>query len=226
MDTSASFPGICPYQSRSGWIITKLFETIIRKHFCPLVCSKRNQIPHLRDKRVLLFTEGHISRYNVDLIEYLISLSIDLFVFPPNATKIMQPLDVSCFRVFKNRFRPRLFEVMKLKMGDDSQYQKYRSSVATALLDEAPGTIRRMSTIQQGFRDSGLVPLDESVVLKNNLFIAQEKEEFKRIRKRKPDLSGLITTIEMLQLLRSRSLMQDMLVQLKWRTIYLNKKKI
>ena len=89
----------------------------------------------------------------------------------------MQPLDVDIFGPFKNKFRQRLSFILSTKNNDLglNQAQLYRNAVASALLDESPGTIHRRQTILSAFLKSGVFPRNLETVMTNPQFKLQEQ---------------------------------------------------
>ena len=79
------------YQS-SGWMSLNLFEKWTRQVFIPAVKGIRIEC-NLQDKPALLFVDGHSSRHNATLMEYLVTENIHCVLLPPHTSHILQPLD-------------------------------------------------------------------------------------------------------------------------------------
>ena len=102
---SKCFPG-CQYRfegpdgtlyakSDSGWIDSELFLTWLKKILLKHVVSQRP---------VLLFTDGHKSHINLDVVDLCRQNDIILFCLPPHTTHALQPLDVSVFKSLKDHY--------------------------------------------------------------------------------------------------------------------------
>ena len=53
---------------------------------------------------VLLFTDGHKSHLNLDVIDLCWTNDIILFCLPPHTTHALQPLDVAVFKSLKDNY--------------------------------------------------------------------------------------------------------------------------
>ena len=63
---------------------------------------------------VLIICDGHITRYNCTAVQWAMTHHIHLFILPPNATAILQPLDLVIFSVFKLRMAAELQKMAKV----------------------------------------------------------------------------------------------------------------
>ena len=83
-------------KSDSGWIDSELFLTWMKKIFLKHVVTQRP---------VLLFTDGHKSHLNLDIIIDLCrTIDIILFCLLPHTTHALQPLDVAVFKSLKDNY--------------------------------------------------------------------------------------------------------------------------
>jgi hypothetical protein len=55
--------------------------------------------------RHLLILDGHGSHVTVDVVKTARSVGLDLLTLPSHTSHAMQPLDVACFKPFKQAFR-------------------------------------------------------------------------------------------------------------------------
>ena len=82
-------------KSDSGWIDSELFLMWLKIFFLKHVVSQRP---------VVLFTDGHKSHINIDVIDLCRQNDIILFCLPPHTTHALQPLDVSVFKSLKDHY--------------------------------------------------------------------------------------------------------------------------
>jgi hypothetical protein len=52
---------------------------------------------------VVLLLDNHSTRYDADTLEMARGLGVIIKTYPPNATPLLQVLDVSCFGPFKHK---------------------------------------------------------------------------------------------------------------------------
>ena len=57
------------------------------------------------NSRILLLVDGHKSRVTQETAELAHKNNIDLMLFPSHTNHILQPLDVSVFKPFKDKYR-------------------------------------------------------------------------------------------------------------------------
>jgi hypothetical protein len=85
-----------------AWMIGHFFKSWIghfvkNVHDCGLHIS-----PSCRH---LLILDGHGSHVTMDVVKTARSVGLDLLTLPSHTSHAMQPLDVSCFKPFKQAFR-------------------------------------------------------------------------------------------------------------------------
>ncbi|KAJ8928014.1 hypothetical protein NQ314_019480 [Rhamnusium bicolor] len=85
--------------SDNGWMKRELFYEYISNVFHPYVLNKKIQFP------VILFVDGHKTHLTYELSKLCTSLKIILIALYPNATRFLQPADVSCFRPLKGAWK-------------------------------------------------------------------------------------------------------------------------
>ena len=103
------FPGVCPnfnFQdvnpedydvgvSANGWMSADNFFCWLANCFYPSVVNKVT-FP------IIIFMDGHTSHINVAVSEFCREKEIILFCFIPQASHLLQPLDVSVYGPLKN----------------------------------------------------------------------------------------------------------------------------
>ncbi|KAJ0169285.1 hypothetical protein K1T71_015169 [Dendrolimus kikuchii] len=85
--------------SDNGWMNKELFFQYINNVLYPYLLEKKIQFP------IVLFIDGHKSHMNYELSESCKEKGIILIALYPNATRILQPADVSAFKPMKNAWK-------------------------------------------------------------------------------------------------------------------------
>jgi len=102
---------VISFRINKGWMKTEIFYDIIMDYLTPAIRELRTQlgIPHAP---AWILTDGHISRYNPYLLRALRNNNINLFIFPPHSTHLLQPLDVGVFAPLKQTYKRLLRGIM------------------------------------------------------------------------------------------------------------------
>lgn len=93
----------CP---ENGWMTSDTFYCYIANMFYTWAKEKL-QFP------IVLFVDGHVSHLTYHLSTYCKSVEIILIALYPNATHLLQPMDVAVFRTLKSSWKE---EVMKWRI--------------------------------------------------------------------------------------------------------------
>lgn len=156
--------------SDNGWMKSDIFVDYIKKILHPYLITNGIQFP------IILFLDGHKTHLTYEVSILCRELQIILVALYPNATRILQPADVSCFRPLKNSWRRAVLEWRRnnpfLKLGKDH----FAPILKLALYSLKP------EAISNGFRACGLHPwnanaIDYSKCLGKKSTEHEEKEE-------------------------------------------------
>lgn len=79
---------ICMSLSKSGWMNGEVFYDYIKNRFYPWAIQQKLKFP------IVVLLDGHASHLTLPLSEFCNRNEIILIALPPNATHIMQPIDV------------------------------------------------------------------------------------------------------------------------------------
>jgi hypothetical protein len=151
--------------SASGWVSTRIFVSWARR-FAEWVDSFRASGPFLPDAEAMLILDNAPTHDAEEAMEIFRQHHISVMTFPPHCTHILQPIDVSIARSFKNRFSAhyrRLEEPGELQMvwGEDRfmnasgiQRAKVVQAVISASKEATPAI-----TCQRAFHHCGLWPM-------------------------------------------------------------------
>ena len=150
----------------NGWISSEAFFGWLSNLFYPAI-KEKVQFP------VLVFMDGHSSHINLAVADFCRKHEIILFCFPPHASHIIQPLDISVYGPLKKQWNTSVNN-FKVKFNQ----MMNRASFFT-VFDEAWEACRRnKQNIISGFRKAGLIPFDPNALdysrLINEEVIAKE----------------------------------------------------
>lgn len=140
-------------KSDTGWMNQNVFYDFIKNTFHPDLVEKNVKFP------VILFVDGHKSHLSLKLSDLCTELKIVLVCLPPNATRIMQPADVSCFKPVKNGWS----DAVTIWKRDNTDKILNKVRFAKLLKVVVDNCIDK-TTIENGFRACGLCPFDANAV--------------------------------------------------------------
>lgn len=144
-------------RTKSGWFDHQVFEDWIISLMLPILKRQEGTKVVIGDN-----LSSHISLEVLRLCE---ENSIKFIALPPNATHLLQPLDVAFFRPLKSHWREVLTNWKKTPSG---------SRCSTIPKDEFPRLLKQLLTamewgtrqnLRSGFRKTGIVPLNKQQVL-------------------------------------------------------------
>ena len=85
--------------SERGWMTSETFYSYIANVFYNWLVDNEYKFP------VLLYVDGHSSHLTLPLMKFCKEHDIELVALYPNATHIIQPLDVSLFHPLKEAYK-------------------------------------------------------------------------------------------------------------------------
>lgn len=139
--------------SDSGWMNGEIFFEYIANVFLPYLRQNQAEFP------VVLFLDGHVSYLSLALSEFCKEYQIILIALYPNATHLLQPLDVGVFRPLKVEWKK---AVHSWKIENDGR--KLRKEDFAPLLARILPTAANQATIQNAFRVCGIYPFSADAV--------------------------------------------------------------
>ena len=154
-----NFEGVDPNDfdvgvSPNGWISSDCFFGWMANLLIPYLESKNVEFP------IIIFMDGHTSHVNVAVSEFCREKKVILFCFPPHASHLMQPLDVSVFGPLKKAWNSSLDKFARTYRGL-SMSRHHFFSVFDSAWKQA---VNSPQNIISGFRKSGLVPLNPEAI--------------------------------------------------------------
>lgn len=132
--------------SENGWMKAEVFVDYIERILYPYLIKKGVQFP------IVLFLDGHKTHLTYEVSTLCSNLQIILIALYPNATRILQPADVSSFKPLKNGWRNAVLEWRRL-----NPYVKLGKEHFAPILEKVVGTLSS-SVIRKGFEACGLFP--------------------------------------------------------------------
>jgi sialic acid synthase SpsE len=112
----------------------------------------------VREWPLLLIVDGHRSHLGFDFIQNAREANVSVVKLPSHTTDLLQPLDVSRFKVLKTSWDNALVSYqrrMKFCHVSKAETANILCSIWKSSLSQA--------TIQAGFRKAGIYPLDRSM---------------------------------------------------------------
>lgn len=143
----------CVGKSDKGWMNSENFFEYIANTFYPWLEETGIQLP------IILFIDGHSSHLTLHLSTFCAEKGIILLSLFPNATHILQPLDVAVFRPLKLGWQK---TVHAWKM--QNLYQHLTKYNFAPLLERTIKEYLKKNDLIQGFRLCGLHPFNENAV--------------------------------------------------------------
>lgn len=156
-------------KSEKGWITGEVFYEYIANVFYPWIKKKEIALP------VILFVDGHSSHLTYHLSNFCNEVGIVIVALNPNATHIIQPLDVSVFGPLKKKWTR---EVHKWRM-ENSQISINKLQLPKLLHGILQNDLHPQ-VIVNGFRKCGLYPFDEEAIdytkCSNEIILSADQE--------------------------------------------------
>ncbi|XP_018496100.1 uncharacterized protein LOC108864595 [Galendromus occidentalis] len=150
--TNSAREGFCVLKSDRGWMTGSVFRTYLESQFVPFLVKNGIQRP------VLLFLDNHRSHLTMEVTDFCESQGIVLLPLMPNATHILQPLDVAVFRPLKAIWF-NTASAWRMQNGGRAM----RKDEFVVLLQKAFENFES-SWLINGFRKAGLSPWDPNAV--------------------------------------------------------------
>ena len=82
--------------------------------FIEFVNDLKKQRKYSSNQRSLLFLDGHVTRNNKELMKKFRDAKIDVFIFPPHLTHLMQPFNTTVARPLKQALKRLANEILSV----------------------------------------------------------------------------------------------------------------
>lgn len=157
--------------SDKGWMTAESFYEYVTNVFYPWLKTTNIVFP------VVLFVDGHSSHLTLPLSNFCRQHEIELIALYPNATHILQPLDVAVFHPLKSAWKK---TVNNWRLENNGQ--RLKKEMFAPLLKKAIDSIDVASMAKNGFQTCGLYPFTPDAV-DFNVLNKQKKSEAKKTEK-------------------------------------------
>lgn len=158
---NGAFPGSIVEASESGYINTELFVEWLQ-HFIKFVKPSQNE-------KIILLLDGHTTHSkNLEAIKLARENGIMLLQLPGHTTHRLQPLDVGVFKSVEANYMQVMTTWLRTNVG-----QKVTQFEVAALLTEAYTNSATISNAVNGFKASGIWPVNRNVFSETD-FVASE----------------------------------------------------
>lgn len=138
--------------SENGWMKSEIFVDYIKNIFHKNIVKQNVQFP------VILFVDGHRTHLTYKLSQLCTELQIILIALYPNATRILQPADVSCFKPLKTFWKQGV-----LQWRRDNPYCQLAKCHFAPILQKALANLKK-DAVANGFRACGLWPWNPNAI--------------------------------------------------------------
>lgn len=143
-------------KSERGWMTSDVFFEFISNDFNKWLITENIPRP------VILFVDGHKSHLTMAISEWCHNNEIILYALPPNTTHMLQPADVSVFKPMKSEWKKTVCKWQNKPENLNCSVTKINfCSVFDEILSKSD---RFKNSVKNGFRKSGLFPLNPDAV--------------------------------------------------------------
>ena len=139
--------------SERGWMTSETFYSYIVNIFYKWLIDNEYEFP------VILYVDGHSSHLTLPLMKLCKQVNIEIITLYPNATHIIQPLDVALFHPLKEAYKKTL-RIWRI----ENDIVDFKKSMFSKVLKLALDSIDLSNAIKNGFRTCGLCPFNADAV--------------------------------------------------------------
>ena len=141
----------CIYSvTKSGWFDSACFQKWFVEIFMKTVAEKPG--------KYVLLGDNLASHFNLEVIKIAEQNHVYFAMLPPNATHLLQPLDVCAFSSMKESWRKMLPEWKREVRTRGSFNKQFFPSLLKRLVNSQSRLIKH--NLESGFRTTGIFPLD------------------------------------------------------------------
>nr|XP_053614254.1 uncharacterized protein LOC128677433 [Plodia interpunctella] len=140
-------------RSDNGWMTSELFFEYIANVFYPYLQRRGIKLP------VIYFLDGHKTHLTYEVSKLCKELGIELIALYPNATRILQPADVSVFRPVKAAWKDAARTWLINNPGETITKINF-----AGILEDALNKSIKAETLINGFRACGLMPFNPDAI--------------------------------------------------------------
>ena len=152
--------------SPNGWMDDECFENWAI-WFVDCVFEIREAYGHDRTQRAILLLDGHGSRNNSKVAKIFKDAYIDVIIFPPHMTHIMQPFDRVIARPLKDCLARIARELIEEYSPEDQSSVPVLRKVQIMSIIDAHRVATTTRNCRVAFAECGIYPYDPNKILKN-----------------------------------------------------------
>ncbi|XP_044593991.1 uncharacterized protein LOC123271668 [Cotesia glomerata] len=145
--------------SENGWMTAKNFYEYVANIFFPWVVQSNIKLP------IILYIDGLSPHVSLLLSQFCSVNKIILIALHPNATHILQPLDVALFRTFRAAYQ-RSFQTL----CENSGIISLKKSQVALVLQKTFESLDFKKMLENGFKTCGLHPLNADAIDYSKVF--------------------------------------------------------
>lgn len=140
-------------KSDSGWITGKSFYDYIVNIFYPWCVTNKIEFP------VILYVDGRSSHLTLPLSKFCFDKQIELISVYPDATHLMQPLDVALFKPLEKAYKDSVMDWCQDHNGEPLNKENFGTVLCKAL-----NRLDLKKIMNNGFQVSGLYPFSADAI--------------------------------------------------------------
>ncbi|KAL0829661.1 hypothetical protein ABMA28_003167 [Loxostege sticticalis] len=147
------YPNTAYAATANGWMESEVFEKYFLKTFLPTIGDQRP---------VLLIYDGHATHVGLNIIEKAREAGVTILKLPSHTSHVLQPLDISLMKPFKDRWDALLVKWQRLNVGVPLPKKEF-----ARLIGEVWKQIDSQ-ILKNGFRKAGIFPLNVDEIGEEN----------------------------------------------------------
>lgn len=144
-----AYPGTSYAATQNGWMESAVFEAFFKKTFLPTIGDQRP---------VLLIYDGHSTHVGLNIIEEARRANVTILKIPAHTSHVLQPLDVSVMKSFKDQWDITLVQWQRLNVGKPLPKKDFSRLIGSIWTKLNPQVIRN------GFRKAGIYPINRNEI--------------------------------------------------------------
>lgn len=141
-------------KTESGWMTAEAFYEFMADIFHPWLIKENITLP------VIMFVDGHKSHLSMQLSQFCEKNGIVLVALFPNATHLLQPMDVAVFRSLKEYWRKKVHTWRLSSLDNPILKKKDFARILKEVIDDVLTPV----ILANGFRKSGLYPWNPQAI--------------------------------------------------------------
>ena len=161
-----------------------------------------------------MILDGHFSRANLNALETAKEFSLHLLILPGRLTHLLQPLDKSLFKAFKQNYKEKIHKFLPNEVKKNKQTKLNVIKTATVIIKQ----VFIPEKIQNAFVDCGIELFAPEGTIKKILSNGNEKKKKKKKGKEltNEELKKLLAPTVVFQKIETKKGEKRFRYQIKW----------